>query len=248
MTNKVEKFPAPWNLKGKGYIIVYALDKDFVEKEGNVPEFLKGKFVGGFGALMLVDYEESNAGPYGEMLFIPGKFKFKNKRLDTISKIYVSTMESVVNGRNNWGIPKERADFKFTKIDENRENVCISLEGENIAELVEKAITKAYIKVKNQVSMPGFRKGKVPQKMIEKQYGVEVFYEDAADFLIQDSYEEAYDEAIKEIEIVSQPKIEDITIKRGENFVYVAQVAVKPVVTLGEYKGIEYTAADLTLN
>ena len=139
MTNKVEKYPAPWNLKGKGYIIVYALDKDFVEKEGNVPEFLKGKFVGGFGALMLVDYEESNAGPYGEMLFIPGKFKFKNKRLDTISKIYVSTMESVVNGRNNWGIPKERADFKFTKIDENRENVCISLEGENIAEFVLKS-------------------------------------------------------------------------------------------------------------
>lgn len=139
MTNKVEKFPAPWNLKGKGYIIVYALCKDFVEKEGNVPEFLKGKFAGGFGALMLVDYEESNAGPYGEMLFIPGKFKFKNKRLDTISKIYVSTMESVVNGRNNWGIPKERADFKFTKNDKNRENISISLEGENIAEFVLKS-------------------------------------------------------------------------------------------------------------
>lgn len=139
MTNKVEKFPAPWNLKGKGYIIVYALCKDFVEKEGNVPEFLKGKFAGGFGALMLVDYEESNAGPYGEMLFIPGKFKFKNKRLDTISKIYVSTMESVVNGRNNWGIPKERADFKFTKNDKNRENISINLEGENIAEFVLKS-------------------------------------------------------------------------------------------------------------
>ena len=139
MTNKVEKYPAPWNLKGKGYIIVYALNKDFVEKEGDVPEFLKGKFVGGFGALMLVDYEKSNAGPYGEMLFIPGKFKFKNKRLDTISKIYVSTMESVVNGRNNWGIPKERADFKFTKIDEKRENVCVSIEKENVAEFVLKS-------------------------------------------------------------------------------------------------------------
>lgn len=134
-------------------------------------------------------------------------------------------------------------NVKVEKLEKNLANITVELE----AELVEAAITKAYHKVKNQVSMPGFRKGKVPQKMIEKQYGVEVFYEDAADFLIQDSYEGAYDEAIKEIEIVSQPKIEDITIERGKDFVYVAQVAVKPVVTLGEYKGIEYTAADLTV-
>ncbi|MCQ2513267.1 MAG: trigger factor [Lachnospiraceae bacterium] len=134
-------------------------------------------------------------------------------------------------------------NVKVEKLEKNLANITVELD----AELVEKAITKAYIKVKNQVSMPGFRKGKVPQKMIEKQYGVEVFYEDASEFLIQDSYEAAYDEAMKEIEIVSQPKIDDITIKRGENFVYVAQVAVKPVVTLGEYKGIEYTAADITV-
>lgn len=133
MTNKIKQYPAPWDLNGKGYIIIYKLSKDFVDKYACTPNFLKGKFLGGFGALMLVDYKNSNAGPYGEMLFIPGKFKYKNKRLNTISKIYVSTMESVVNGRNNWGIPKEKADFNFEKLDSNIENICVFTNNTNIA-------------------------------------------------------------------------------------------------------------------
>ena len=117
MENDVKAYPAPWNLRGKGYIFLYKFKKDFVGQNGNVPSFLDGAFAGGFGSVMLVDYEESDAGPYGELLFIPGKFRFGGQKLDTISKIYVSTMESVVNGRANWGIPKEKADFSFEKTD-----------------------------------------------------------------------------------------------------------------------------------
>ena len=130
------------------------------------------------------------------------------------------------------------------KLEKNLADITVELDTDK----VEEGITKAYNKVKHQVSMPGFRKGKVPQKMVEKQYGVEVFYEDAAEFLIQESYPDAYDEACKEIEIVSSPKIQDIQIERGKNFVYKVQVAVKPEVTLGEYKGIEFTAPDLTVS
>ena len=134
-------------------------------------------------------------------------------------------------------------EVKVEKLEKSMAKITVTLE----AEKVEEAITRAYHKVKNQISMPGFRKGKVPQKMIEKTYGVEVFYEDAANYLIADSYPDVYDEAMKEIEIVSQPSIDDIDIERGKAFTYVASVATKPEVTLGEYKGIEYTATDLTV-
>ena len=77
---------------------------------------------------MLVNYESSDAGPYGELLFIPGKFRFGGKKLDTISKIYVSTEESVVNGRANWGIPKEKAGFSFETA-ESDEKITVSVGG-----------------------------------------------------------------------------------------------------------------------
>lgn len=130
----IGKFPAPWNLNGKGYIFIYKFSKKFVEQYGNVPEFLQGKFCGGFGAVMLVDYASSDAGPYGEFLFIPGKFRFNGKKLDNISKIYVSSMESVVNGRANWAIPKNQADFKFTMLDKKTESVEIKTEQGTVAE------------------------------------------------------------------------------------------------------------------
>ena len=133
MDNEVKAYPAPWNLRGKGYIFLYKFKKDFVKKSGNVPSFLDGTFAGGFGSVMLVNYEESNAGPYGELLFIPGKFRFGGKKLDTISKIYVSTMESVDNGRANWGIPKEKADFSFEKTD-GAEKVTVTVDGKIAAE------------------------------------------------------------------------------------------------------------------
>ena len=134
-------------------------------------------------------------------------------------------------------------DVKVEKLEKSMAKITVTLEPEKVDE----AIVKAYHKVKNQISMPGFRKGKVPQKMIEKTYGAEVFYEDAANFMINESYPEAYDEASKEVEITSQPSVEDMDIEKGKAFTYVVTVATKPEVTLGEYKGIEYTKTDVTV-
>lgn len=128
------------------------------------------------------------------------------------------------------------------KLDGNMAKLTIEVE----AEKVEEAITKAYHKLKNQISLPGFRKGKVPQKMAEKAYGVEIFYEDAANFMINDSYPEIFDEV--DIEITSPPEIDIEQIERGKNFIYTATVAVKPEVKLGQYKGLEYTKFDATVS
>jgi len=134
-----KNYPAPWTLSGKGYILLYKFTKNFVEEKTDLPEFLKGHFIGGFGALMLVDYSTSNAGPYSELLLIPGKFKYEGKKLNTSSKIYVSTIASVENGRKNWGIPKELAKFSFQNTDSHTEKVSI-FSGENtIAELTLKS-------------------------------------------------------------------------------------------------------------
>ena len=100
----------------------------------------------------------------------------------------------------------------------------------------EKALNSAYMKQKGKFSIPGFRKGKVPRQMIEKMYGAEIFFEDAANALIPSAYAKAYDEA--DIEIASQPKIDVVQIEKGKDFIFTAEVAVKPEVTLGEYKGL----------
>jgi hypothetical protein len=124
-SDRVPAYPAPWALSGRGYIILYHFKKDFVLDRGFLPEFSKPDFAGGLGAVMVVDYASSPAGPYGELLFIPGKFKGLGRRWDRITKIYVSTLESVLNGRANWAIPKERADFAFQRSD-SVENVAVS--------------------------------------------------------------------------------------------------------------------------
>lgn len=110
------------------------------------------------------------------------------------------------------------------------------------AEELEKALEKAYQRQKNKISIPGFRKGKVPRKLIEKMYGPEVFYEDAANLLIPDAYEKAYEECGEEI--VSSPKIEVTEIEAGRGFAFTAEVALKPEVTLGKYKGIKVDKTD----
>ncbi|SEA22373.1 trigger factor [Pseudobutyrivibrio sp. ACV-2] len=107
---------------------------------------------------------------------------------------------------------------------------------------LDKAITKAYNKQKNSISVPGFRKGKVPQHMIEKMYGAGIFYEDAANILIQETYPQAYDES--KLDIVSQPKIDITELEKGKDFVYTAEVAVKPEVKLGKYKGVSVSKVD----
>ncbi|MFO8110269.1 MAG: acetoacetate decarboxylase family protein [Thermoplasmata archaeon] len=132
----VELYPAPWELEGKGYIIIYKFNKVFVDKYCYVPEFLRGSFAGGFGSVMVVDYESSDAGPYGELLFMPGKFHHDDGKFNTITKIYVSTMESVVNGKENWGIPKELAAFNFKEVGENKDQIIVSREDEIIAKFL----------------------------------------------------------------------------------------------------------------
>lgn len=126
------------------------------------------------------------------------------------------------------------------------ENNMAKLTIEVPAEELESAIEKAYQKNKGKISVPGFRKGKVPRQMIEKMYGKEVFYEDAANILIPTAYENAVNEC--EEEIVSSPKIEVTQIEAGKPFVFTAEVALKPEVKLGKYKGVkvEKTEAEVT--
>ncbi len=113
------------------------------------------------------------------------------------------------------------------------------------AEDFEKAVDKAYQKNKNKLSVPGFRKGKVPRKMIEKMYGNTVFYEEAANILIPSAYAKAIDECTEEV--VSQPKIEVVQIEAGKPFIFTAEVALKPEVTLGAYKSVEIEKVDTTV-
>ncbi|MBQ2115970.1 MAG: trigger factor [Lachnospiraceae bacterium] len=116
---------------------------------------------------------------------------------------------------------------------------------EAAAEDFEKAVEQAYQKNKNKLSVPGFRKGKVPRKMIEQMYGKEVFYEEAANIVIPSAYAKAVDEC--EEEIVSQPTIDVVQLEAGKPFIFTAEVALKPEVTLGKYKGIEIDKIDTTV-
>lgn len=113
---------------------------------------------------------------------------------------------------------------------------------ESTAEEFEAGLNTAYNKNKSKISLPGFRKGKAPRKMIEKMYGAEVFYEDAANSIIPDAYAKAADEC--GLELVSQPKINVTQLEAGKPFIFEAVVATKPEVELGQYKGVEVTKAD----
>ena len=120
---------------------------------------------------------------------------------------------------------------------EKLEHNMAKLTVEVAAEDVEKALQAAYLKQRKQINIPGFRKGKVPRQMIEKMYGPEVFYDEAANNMIPDAYAKAYDES--ELDIVSQPKIEVVQMEKGKPFIFTAEVATKPEVTLGDYKGLK---------
>lgn len=120
---------------------------------------------------------------------------------------------------------------------EKLEHNMAKLTVEVAAEDVEKALRAAYLKQRKQINIPGFRKGKVPRQMIEKMYGPEVFYDEAANNMIPNAYAKAYDES--ELDIVSQPKIEVVQMEKGKPFIFTAEVATKPEVTLGDYKGLK---------
>ena len=128
---------------------------------------------------------------------------------------------------------------------ENLEKNMAKLTIEVSAEELEKALQGAYLKQKHNISIPGFRKGKVPRAMIEKMYGAGIFYEDAANALIPEAYSNAVAES--KLDVVSQPEISVTQIEKGKPFIFTAEVAVKPEVTLGEYKGLEVPKTDLTV-
>ena len=123
--------------------------------------------------------------------------------------------------------------LQVEKLEKNMAKLTIEVSADDL----EKALQNAYKKQKNRIAIPGFRKGKVPRQMIEKMYGAEIFYDDAANELIPKAYSEAYDES--EIEIVSRPEIDVVQIEKGKPFIFTATVATKPEVTLGQYKGLE---------
>ena len=138
------------------------------------------------------------------------------------------------------------------KVEQMEEKNMVKLVIESTAEEFEAGLNKAYNKDKNKISIPGFRKGRIsipgfrkgkaPRKMIEQMYGAEVFYEDAANAIIPEAYATAAEES--KLEIVSQPKISVVQLEKGKPFIFAAEVAVKPEVELGTYKGVEVEKAD----
>ena len=131
---------------------------------------------------------------------------------------------------------------KVEKLEHNMAKLTIEVPTEEL----EKAVEKVYQSQKKNISIPGFRKGKVPRTMVEKMYGAEVFYQDAANEIIPDAYEAALKEV--EEEIVSMPEVDVVQMKKGEPFIFTAEVALKPEVKLGQYKGVEVDKIDVTVS
>lgn len=131
--------------------------------------------------------------------------------------------------------------LQVEKLEKNMAKLTIEVSADEL----EKALETAFQKNKGKINVPGFRKGKVPRQMIEKMYGPEIFYEDAANALIGPAYEDALEEC--EEEIVSSPQIEVTQLEKGKTFIFTATVALKPEVKLGKYKGVTVEKADLTV-
>ena len=129
--------------------------------------------------------------------------------------------------------------LQVEKMEKNMAKLTIEVSAED----VEKAMQSAYQKAKGRISIPGFRKGKAPRKMIEQMYGKGIFLEDAVNALIPEHYSKALGEC--ELEIVSQPKIDLVQTEPGKALIFTAEVAVKPEVTLGEYKGVEVPKSEI---
>ena len=129
--------------------------------------------------------------------------------------------------------------LQIEKLEKNMAKLTIEVSAEEL----DKALDAAFQRNKGKISVPGFRKGKVPRQMIEKMYGPEIFYEDAANALIGPAYENAVEEC--EEEIVSSPKVEVTQIEKGKPFIFTAEVALKPEVKLGKYKGVTVEKLDV---
>ena len=131
--------------------------------------------------------------------------------------------------------------LQVEKMEKNMAKLTIEVAAEDL----EKAMQNAYQKAKGRISIPGFRKGKAPRKMIEQMYGKGVFLEDAVNALIPEHYSKALAEC--ELEIVSQPEINVTQMEPGKALIFTADVAVKPEVTLGDYKGVEVPKSEIAV-
>lgn len=129
---------------------------------------------------------------------------------------------------------------------EKLENSMAKLTIEVDADKVEAALAAAYQKNKSKLSIPGFRKGKVPRQMVEKMYGPEIFYEDAANKMIGEAYEEELKNS--DLDIVSRPVIDVVQIEKGKTFIFTAEVALKPEIGLGKYKGVKVEKVDVSVS
>ena len=129
---EVPRAPAPWHLTGQGYVVAIRLPESFHARGSFIPKSLKDRH-SLLSYVMFVDYATSDVGPYRELLYIPGSFRFGDARRLSITRIFVSSWASVVNGQENWGIPKDCCDFdvKYGDVDEVR----LSQEGKTFAEL-----------------------------------------------------------------------------------------------------------------
>ncbi|MEZ4900756.1 MAG: acetoacetate decarboxylase family protein [Spirosomataceae bacterium] len=121
--------PAPWTLTGDGYIFLYRFPKQWIVEKGFLLDYQQLNYKGIVGCVMLVDYHNTPVGPYRELLLIPGLFKLCHKTTFSISKIYVSDSNSLWNGIENWGIPKELSDFTLQSIDNHTEKIGVIREG-----------------------------------------------------------------------------------------------------------------------
>ena len=128
---------------------------------------------------------------------------------------------------------------------EKKDNNMAVLTIEVPAEKFVEAIEQAYMKQKSRIALPGFRKGKAPRKMIQKMYGAAVFFEEAANIILRNTYDDAAKESGETI--VSRPQIDITQIEEGKPFIYTATVALKPEVTLGQYKGVEIPKKEITI-
>lgn len=163
--------PAPWELNGHAWIVVLRLPDGSPARDAFLPPGLAGKGRHGYSVLMFVDYADSDCGPYHELLFVPGAFPFADgKRHLTISRILVSTWDSVVNGRANWGIPKDRADFdvRYGVNGTREDRITVRTDGRVIAELALKSWP---------LPLPTFS-GIVPEAMrtLAQHHGASDFY------------------------------------------------------------------------
>ena len=131
---EVPRHPAPWQLGASAYLFVVWMPEQVLDKGSFVPPALVSKRRSRASIAMLVDYHTAPCGPYSELLVVPAAFAFDEGKYMSITRIFVSTYDSVVNGRANWGIPKDRADFSYERDEQGADHVRVARAGTTIAE------------------------------------------------------------------------------------------------------------------